>query len=161
MSSDRCNKYPASSGYIFAVWAVVRKVAVCWQPFKSVQKSRRLKLQKAGFFPVKDRFREFHESCLADQSCNNFFLFPRNSRHLTTDLTINFACESCDEFRACTIQNWTVVGRGYFLNDSSHSENLACPLLAGHVTNFASGYKAKTLRLFIACGGGLTVLFST
>ena len=25
------------------------------------------------FFPVKDRFREFHESCLADQSCNNSF----------------------------------------------------------------------------------------
>ena len=82
---------------------------------------------------------------------------------MTTDLTINFACESRDEFRACTIQNWTVVGRGYFLNDSSHSENVACPLLAGHVTNFA--YKAKTLTLFIAYrgegGGGVTVLFST
>ena len=35
--------------------------------------------------------------------------------HFTTDLTINFACESRDEFRACTIENWTVVGRGYFL----------------------------------------------
>ena len=77
---------------------------------------------------------------------------------MTTDLTIDFACESCDEFRACTIQNWTVVGRGYFLNDSSYSENVACPLLAGHVTNFA--YKAKTLRLFIFLlhagrGGGI------
>ena len=38
---------------------------------------------------------------------------------------INFACESHDEFPACTIENWTVVGRGYFLHSSSHSENVA------------------------------------
>ena len=31
-------------------------------------------------------------------------LFLRNSRHLTTDLTINFACKSRDEFHTCTIQ---------------------------------------------------------
>ena len=38
---------------------------------------------------------------------------------------INFACESRGEFRACMIENWTVVGRGYFSYDSSHSENEA------------------------------------
>ena len=29
------------------------------------------------------------------------------------------------EFRAYTIENWTVVGRGYFSHASSHSENVA------------------------------------
>ena len=42
-----------------------------------------------------------------------------------TDLTINFACESRDEFRASKIENWMVVGRGYFSHDSSHSKNVA------------------------------------
>ena len=42
-----------------------------------------------------------------------------------TDLTINFACESRDEFCAFTIENWTLVDRGYFLDNTSHSENVA------------------------------------
>jgi len=42
-----------------------------------------------------------------------------------TDLTIDFACESSDEFCGCTIENSTVVGRGYFSHASSHSENVA------------------------------------
>ena len=45
-----------------------------------------------------------------------------------TDLTINVACESVaksrDEFRACKIETWTAVGRGFFSHDSSHSENV-------------------------------------
>ena len=64
------------------------------------------------------------ESCVADQSCHNI-LFPQNSHHLTTDLTIKFACKWRDEFHTCTIENWTVVGRGYFSHTSSHSKNVA------------------------------------
>ena len=87
---------------------------------------------KNGFFPVLDRFRALRESCVADQSCR-IFLFPRYPRHLMRNLAINFACESCDEFRACTIENWTVVSRDYFLHVSSHSENVVS---AGRVTLF-------------------------
>ena len=65
---------------------------------------------KNGFFPVLDRFRALHESCVANQSCHNFLLL-QNLRHFTTDLTINFAWESCEVFRACMIENWTVVCR--------------------------------------------------
>ena len=78
---------------------------------------------KNSFFPVLDQFRALRESCIAAQNCC-IFLFLRDSRHLTTNLTINFACESRDEFRACMIENWTVVSRGYFLHASSHSENV-------------------------------------
>lgn len=53
------------------------------------------------------------------------FWFLQNLHHLTTGLMINFACESHDEFPACMIENWTVVGRGYFLHPSSRSENVA------------------------------------
>ena len=101
------------------------KSSLCRQPFKSVQKSGRIN-HKNGFFPLLGRFRALRESCVADQSCRNF-LFQRNSRHLTTNLKVNFACEWRDEFCACTIENWTVVGRGYFSQSqaSSHSENVA------------------------------------
>ena len=71
------------------------KSILCRHPFKSVQKFGRINL-KNGFFPVVDRFRALRESCvnLAQQMrVNAIFLFPRNLRHLTTDLTINFACE--------------------------------------------------------------------
>ena len=100
------------------------KYSLCEQPFKSVQKSGRINLKKR-FFPVLDLFRALRESCVADQSCRNYLLFRRNSRHLMTDLTINFACESRDEFRAFTIENWTLVDRGYFLHNTSHREIVA------------------------------------
>ena len=61
------------------------------QPFKSVQKSGQINL-KNGLFPVLDQFRTLRESCasLAQQiRVVAIFLFPRNSHHLTTDLTIN------------------------------------------------------------------------
>ena len=47
--------------------------------------------------------------------------FPRNSRKFDEPV----ACESRDEFCACTIENWTVVGRGYFSHTSSYRENVA------------------------------------
>ena len=90
------------------------KSILCRQPFKSVQKSGWINLKKRAL------------SCLAWQiRVVAIFLFRRNSRHLTTDLRVNFACESRDEFRACPIENWTVVGRGYFSHSSPHIENAA------------------------------------
>ena len=106
----------------FVSWRT--KSSLCRQPFKSALKSGRIN-EKNGLFPVLYWFSALRESCVADQGCRYFFLFPQNSRHLTTDLTINFAWELRDEFRACTIENWTVVGRGYFSHASSHSENVA------------------------------------
>ena len=100
----------------FSLCELACKSSLCQQPFKSVQKSEN---------PVLDRFRALRESCVAGQELSQFYLFPRNSHHLMTDLKINFACELRDEFRTCTIENWTVVGRGYFSRDSSHSENVA------------------------------------
>ena len=44
--------YPASSGYIFAVWAAVWKVASADN-------------HSNGFFPVLDRFRALRESCVS------------------------------------------------------------------------------------------------
>ena len=105
---SRPEEYPASRGYVFALWAVVRKLASA---------GNRLSPSSNGISALL-------ESCIADQSCHNI-LFPQNSYHLTTDLTINFACKWCDEFHACTIENWTVVGRGYFSHTSSHSKNVA------------------------------------
>ena len=87
------------------------KSSLCQQPFKSIQKSGRINL-KNGLFPVLDQFRALHESCIADQSCCNFFLFPQNSCHLMTDLMINFACQSRDEFCACTIENLNSCRQG-------------------------------------------------
>ena len=92
------------------------------QPFKFVQKSGQIN-KKNSFFPVLDRFRALRESCVPDQSCRNFFIPAKLAPF--DNLTINFACESRDEFRACTVENWTVVGRGYFSHARSHSENVA------------------------------------
>ena len=99
----------------------LEKSSLCEQLFKSVQKFGRINLKKR-FFPL---FRALRDSCVADQSCRNYLLFRRNSHHLMTDLTINFACESRDEFRAFAIENWTLVDRSYFLHNTSHSENVA------------------------------------
>ena len=84
------------------------KSSLCRRPFKSVKKSGRIN-KKPVFFPILDRFRALRESyvslawVLRSRSDLSQF-FPRNSRHLTTGLTINFACESRDEFRACMIE---------------------------------------------------------
>ena len=94
------------------------------QPFKSVQKSGRINFKKRVFsfsWPVSS----IAWVLLSRSELSQCFLFPRNSRHLTTEVTINFACEWRDKFRAWTIENWTVVNRGYFSHDSSHSENVA------------------------------------
>ena len=64
------------------------------------------------------------ESYVTGQSCCNI-LFLQNLHHLMTDLTVNFACELRDEFCACTIENWMVVGKDYILHASSHSKNVA------------------------------------
>ena len=74
------------------------------------------KLKNSWFFPILDRFRALRESCGAAfiSELSQFFLLPRNLRHVMTDLTINFACKSGDRFQACTIENWTVVSRGCF-----------------------------------------------
>ena len=66
------------------------------------------KLKKPVVFPILDQFKALHESCvsLAQQiRVVTIFLFLQNLHHLTTDLTINFSCESRDEFHACTIEN--------------------------------------------------------
>ena len=77
------------------------KSSLCRKPFKSVQKYGQIN-KKNGFCPLLDWFRALCESCvnLVQQiRVNTIFLFLQNSRHLMTDLTINFACESRDEFR--------------------------------------------------------------
>ena len=107
------------------------KSSLCRRPFKSVKKSGRIN-KKTVFF----LFLTGLEHCvsltwvLRSRSDLSQF-FPRHSRHLTTGLTINFACESRDKFRACMIENWTVVGRGYFSHSSSQSENVvsACRVM--------------------------------
>ena len=117
------DKLPCEQRLHFCCLSWRAKSSLCWKPFKSVLKSGRIN-EKNGLFPLLDWFRALRESCVADQSCP-IFLYPQNSRHLTTDLTINFPYKSCDEFCACTIENWTVVGRGYFSHASSNSENVA------------------------------------
>ena len=102
------------------------KSSLCRQPFKSVQKSGWINKKKNGFFPVHDWLRALRKSCVADQSFVAIFLFPQNSHHLTTDLTINFAYKSRDVFHICTIENWTVVSKGYFVHASSHSKFTLC-----------------------------------
>ena len=98
-------------------------------------------------------------------------LFPRDSRHLTTEPTINFACESTtsfpgsggkmrdpgnevgessDEFLACTIENWMVVSRGYFSQDSSHSENvLSCFVLFLFKKTYGKRYNFDKMYLLL------------
>ena len=57
-----------------------------------------------------------------------FFLFPQNSRHLTTDLTINFASsvENCvTNFTHARYKIERLLAEATFCNASSHSENVA------------------------------------
>ena len=109
-----------AEGTIFCCVSWRAKSSLCRQLFKSVQKSGQIKW-KNGFFPVLDQFRALRESCVANQSCHSY-LFPRNLHHFTTNLKINFAHESCEEFRACTIGNWTVVCRRYFSHSNTAVE---------------------------------------
>ena len=51
-------------------WCV--KSSLCQQPFKSFQKSGQINF-KNRYFPVLDRFRALHESCVANQSCPFFY----------------------------------------------------------------------------------------
>ena len=81
-------------------WCV--KSSLCQQPFKSFQKSGQINL-KNRYFPVLDRFRALHESCVADQSCP-FFISVKLAP-FDDNLTISFACKSREEFRACAIEN--------------------------------------------------------
>ena len=103
------------------------KSSLCQQPLKLVQKSGQINLK--SFFPL---FLAGLEHCVSlvwvlcsRSELSQFFFLSRNSHHLMIDLKINFACESRDEFCTCTIENWMVVGKGYFSHDSSHSENVA------------------------------------
>ena len=105
------------------------KSSLCWQPFKSVQKSGRIN-EENGFFPVLDRFRALRESCVANQSCHNFFI-PAKLAPFDDDY---FACESRDEFRACTIENWTVVCRGYFSHDMQLTQRKCSLCSKGNVS---------------------------
>ena len=80
----------------------MRKVASADYHFKAVQKSGRIN-QRTGFFLALDRFRALRESYVADQSFRNFIF-------ITTKLAPfggkpDDACESRNEFRACTIKN--------------------------------------------------------
>ena len=98
-----------------------------------------------SFFPVLDQFRALRESCVANQSCCNF-LFLWNLRHLRTDLTINFACELQDEFCLCTIENWMVVGWGYFSHTSSHSKNVASARRVLHCAMYSECIISREVR---------------
>ena len=86
---------------IFSLCELACESSLHRQPFKSVQKSGQINL-KNGLFPVLDWFRALRESCVADQSCRNFFIHAI----WWQDLTINFACKSHAKFRACTIEHW-------------------------------------------------------
>ena len=99
-----------------------------------------------GFF-LFDRFRALHESLQIRAVA--IFLFPSNLCHiLMTDLTINnFACESCDEFRACTIENSTVVNRGYFSPASSHSKTVAPARRVYHMALYLNFLTPKILKM--------------
>ena len=100
------------------------KSSLCRQPFKSVQKFGQINLTN-GFFPVFIWFRGLLESCVADQSCRNFFIPTKLAPVDDRPWRFNFACESRDKFCACMIENWTIVGAGYFSHAPSHSENVA------------------------------------
>ena len=80
------------------------KSSLCRQPFKSVQKSGQINL-KNRFFPCFNRFRGLLESCVADQSCHNFFIPTKLAPVDDRPWRFNFACESLDKFCACMIEN--------------------------------------------------------
>ena len=102
------------------------KSSLCQKPFKSVQKSGWINF-KNGFFLFLAGLN--HCVNLAWVLCHRSeltqFFYSRKTRHLTTDLTIDFPYELRDKFCTCTIENWTVVSRGYFSHASSHRENVA------------------------------------
>ena len=73
---------PCEQGLHFRCVSWRAKSSLCRQPFKSV-----------GFFPVLNRFRGLRKCCVSlawPIRVVAIFLFPRNSRNLATDLTINF-----------------------------------------------------------------------
>ena len=76
------------------------------------------KLKKNVFFPVIDWFRTLRESCVADQSCRNFF-YSCETRAIWRQTWWLLLLVNRDELRPCTIENWTLFGRGYFWHDSS------------------------------------------
>jgi len=86
---------------IFSLCELVCESSLHRQPFKSVKKSGQIKL-KNGIFTVLDWFRALCESCVADQSCHNFFI----RAIWWQDLMINFACKLHAKFCACTIEHW-------------------------------------------------------
>ena len=120
----------------FSVWAVVRiQSSLCWQLFKSIQKCEWIS-KKTGFFLGLTGL----ECCARFASqirVVTILLILWNLCHLMADLTINFACESRNEFCTCTIENWMVVGRGYFSHASSHSENVASAHRELHCTMYS------------------------
>ena len=67
-----CQKLPCEQSLHFRCVSCRAKSSLCWQPFKSVQKSGRIDW-KTWFLPVLDQFRALCESGVADQSCRNFF----------------------------------------------------------------------------------------
>ena len=81
-----------------------------------------------AFFPVLDRFGALRESCVGNQSCRNFFYYRETRAIWRQTWRLILLANRRDEFRTCTIENWTVVGRGYFSHASSHSETVASAL---------------------------------
>ena len=61
------------------------KSSLCRQPFKSVQKSGRINYKKQAFFPFFITGFEHWVSFAQQIRVVAIFLFPGNSRHLTTD----------------------------------------------------------------------------
>ena len=76
--------------------------------------------KKTGFFPFLDRFRALRESCVADQSCRIFF-YSRETRVIwrQTWQLILLA-------NRISIDNWTVVGRGYFSHELTQRKRSLC-----------------------------------
>ena len=78
--------YPASSGYIFTVWAIVRKVAsttiqICLEIWTNKYKK--------GFFLFLNWFRAWRESCMSRPELSQFF----------------YSCETC----AIWWQTWRLI----------------------------------------------------
>ena len=83
---------------------------------------------KHGLFPVLDRLRALREACVGNQSCRNFFYYRETRAIWRQTWRLSLLANRRDEFRARRIENWTVVGRGYFSHASSHSETVASAL---------------------------------
>ena len=83
---------------------------------------------KNVFFSVLDWFGALCESCVGNQSCRNFFYYRETRAIWRQTWRLILLANRRDEFRTCTIENGTVVGRGYFSHASSHSETVASAL---------------------------------